>query len=499
MARAGRTAGAWRDVSLREICLPPTSDPGNFSLERCADSMGHDVHFLERLDRLGTTEVEFALSLYRDAEMVRWILSRARLPDQAERVALAVTRDPRPPHIIVARNGRFVTCLAPGMSTYPHPLVPRAQLDRITGERIGYREALRRLAVHGESEDRVWSKVFAVGNRFTREDFQLCEMFAPIVESQLMGEFSDSIVRLSQMTPKVVRLRRRGRLTDELSESYWRGLYGASILAVLAFLPGERVWVREHTDAFMGSFSRVFWTLTSTLSSTILRRYAWCTGSAGRGALRGFKERYTQTWIDADVLHAWSGLAGIAAVHRGVRDEVLAHLEVNAERPPHGPDDVAGELRRQCSGLLAQHLAPAGDAAESVTARLEAASQRHLRDRLARVERRGQATSANVEIGSTYIASHEQLWADPTLDANARSIFLHSIPFTASLEPAQLFLPKEYIHTVQAWSREDVDLMLNVAMAEKPVEVPVRAAPTPGRNEKCPCGSGKKYKRCCGR
>ena len=28
---------------------------------------------------------------------------------------------------------------------------------------------------------------------------------------------------------------------------------------------------------------------------------------------------------------------------------------------------------------------------------------------------------------------------------------------------------------------------------------PIRASNTPGRNDPCPCGSGKKYKRCCGR
>ena len=28
---------------------------------------------------------------------------------------------------------------------------------------------------------------------------------------------------------------------------------------------------------------------------------------------------------------------------------------------------------------------------------------------------------------------------------------------------------------------------------------PVRAAKKPGRNDPCPCGSGKKYKKCCGR
>jgi uncharacterized protein YecA (UPF0149 family) len=31
---------------------------------------------------------------------------------------------------------------------------------------------------------------------------------------------------------------------------------------------------------------------------------------------------------------------------------------------------------------------------------------------------------------------------------------------------------------------------------EKPV--PVRVAPKVGRNEPCPCGSGKKFKKCCG-
>ncbi|NNF42414.1 MAG: hypothetical protein HKN62_05090 [Phycisphaerales bacterium] len=32
-----------------------------------------------------------------------------------------------------------------------------------------------------------------------------------------------------------------------------------------------------------------------------------------------------------------------------------------------------------------------------------------------------------------------------------------------------------------------------------PKRRPARAAPTVGRNEPCPCGSGKKFKQCCGR
>lgn len=37
----------------------------------------------------------------------------------------------------------------------------------------------------------------------------------------------------------------------------------------------------------------------------------------------------------------------------------------------------------------------------------------------------------------------------------------------------------------------DLEKLLNAAH-------PVKAEPKPGRNDPCPCGSGAKYKRCCG-
>jgi uncharacterized protein YecA (UPF0149 family) len=45
-----------------------------------------------------------------------------------------------------------------------------------------------------------------------------------------------------------------------------------------------------------------------------------------------------------------------------------------------------------------------------------------------------------------------------------------------------------------AWLRESGELAaLNAWLASLPAE------PEPGRNDRCPCGSGVKYKRCCGR
>jgi preprotein translocase subunit SecA len=60
----------------------------------------------------------------------------------------------------------------------------------------------------------------------------------------------------------------------------------------------------------------------------------------------------------------------------------------------------------------------------------------------------------------------------------------------AEHEAAPLLQDVEFIHgEVEKPSEEKVK-------QKKPQ--PVRALPTPGRNEACPCGSGKKYKKCHG-
>jgi uncharacterized protein len=61
-------------------------------------------------------------------------------------------------------------------------------------------------------------------------------------------------------------------------------------------------------------------------------------------------------------------------------------------------------------------------------------------------------------------------------------------PFTA-LTPLELCegLKTAVLAIYAFWSNYD------------PIPTPVRASKTPGRNDPCSCGSGKKFKRCCGR
>ena len=59
----------------------------------------------------------------------------------------------------------------------------------------------------------------------------------------------------------------------------------------------------------------------------------------------------------------------------------------------------------------------------------------------------------------------------------------------AEPEPAPQLQDVEFIHG---------EVEAPAAEAKKKKPQPIRAQPSVGRNEPCPCGSGKKYKKCCG-
>ncbi len=74
-----------------------------------------DIHFLERLERVSMVHMDLALSLYRNPELVRFLLHEAAPPDRFERVAIALDHSGQPPWVIVDRQGNFITCLGAGM------------------------------------------------------------------------------------------------------------------------------------------------------------------------------------------------------------------------------------------------------------------------------------------------------------------------------------------------------------------------------------------------
>jgi hypothetical protein len=63
-------------------------------------------------------------------------------------------------------------------------------------------------------------------------------------------------------------------------------------------------------------------------------------------------------------------------------------------------------------------------------------------------------------------------------------------------DPWNFYAPEAIARRRERWVEEDAKDLACEALTDAPASY-VRAAPKTGRNDPCPCGSGKKYKKCC--
>ena len=75
--------------------------------------------------------------------------------------------------------------------------------------------------------------------------------------------------------------------------------------------------------------------------------------------------------------------------------------------------------------------------------------------------------------------------------------FLLNVPRTTTHQPPA---PSAFAAPPQPGQANPSDIVSQAADdVNKPKPKPVRTGPKVGRNDPCPCGSGKKFKNCCGR
>lgn len=96
----------------------------------------------------------------------------------------------------------------------------------------------------------------------------------------------------------------------------------------------------------------------------------------------------------------------------------------------------------------------------------------------------------------------EDLWALPADSKDEQYVDACLDPFYTLITPRAEWTPEEKklsreSHVANAiWAVYDLrEFWLDRGLAPRE---PIRKAAEPGRNDTCPCGSGKKYKKCCG-
>jgi hypothetical protein len=462
--------------------------------------MGHAVHFLQRIERLSPAQADLALTLYREPELVAHVLGRVRLPDGAERVALALEDAPAGPHVIVTRDGRFITCLGAGMSVSDCPVVSRPQIDHAS-EKI---EAMRETLAAGHHETRrLCRRLLQRGSGLSREDFTALAALMPIIGKELIGTALDICEYLKRFHDGYHRHLYR-KITPAVRDDLQQHWASSWALGHLAAICGERA---DDVQALCGERlfqSSVNLMLAGTgLSNTtpIVMRGVWATARAGRLLLADTRDRLQRARTPVESLVAGMALAAIAMRHRRAQGEVSKALaryrrSLSATEPADSADGLARELML----LLEEQL-------------VDPAQQERLRQ-------------AHREMGAHALVSYtEPLPADTPLrctrpedvpedlalpalmhlhnelpaDGQSMVLAMMMLPWLAMATGPALYLPAQLLDQCKSlFDPEDLAQRLEKYHYTRAGAPPARAASRPGRNEPCTCGSGKKYKRCCG-
>jgi hypothetical protein len=464
--------------------------------------MGHAVHFLQRIERLSPAQADLALALYRERELVAHVLGRVRLPEGAERVALALEDAPGGPHVIVTRDGRFVTCLAAGMSVSNCPVVSRPQIDHAS-EKI---EAMRATLAGGHSETRrLCRRLLQRGSGFSREDFTALAALMPILGKELVAMGLDICEYLTRFHDGYHRHRYR-KITpaarDEL-QHHWASSWALGHLAAIC---GERA---DDVQALPGDGVRLFQTSVrvmlagTALSNTtpIVMRGVWTMARAGRPLLPDARERLEQASTLGESLLAGMVLTGIGMRHRRAQGEVskaLARYRRGLETDETaGPAREAGkELMLLLEQLLTDpaHQESFRQSHRTIGARAFVKYTAHLPEGTPLRYARPEDVPDDLALPAL-MHLHNEL----TADGQAIALALVMLPWLATVTGPALYLPGQILEQCKSlFDPEDIAQRLRKYHYARAGAPAARAPARPGRNEPCPCGSGKKYKRCCG-
>jgi hypothetical protein len=459
----------------------------------------HAHHFLERLDRVRRDQVDFALALYRDPEAVKYVLERVQhVTPETLRIALAIDDARQGPFVIVSRDGHFVTCLGAGMSPGVCPVVPRGQIDGLLAklaDKRARREAAAREMRPDEDEDDFLGRVFTRGSRLAREDFLAVSAFESMLGIEPFLVMVDVSAEVVQSRPQFMRVRKLVGETARAIEAYHRAEWSVAHLALLS-AAADRKDLDRLLSASKNAGSTPSFLCAVQSGQTFFLRGAWIGARLGKGVLANYRGALSQARDWVTMFDAALGIGAIGLRHAGAATEAKRTLSAQVSAAKAAPDDIEARGR----AFFAEWVERVMDNVEESTA---------------------QALQIGRELcviyGSTLPEGHALRFERPedvpqnlaqtailafdgdVFEDKVQGFTLAALPLAARAAAEDFYFPRDVIRAwFGSWTGEETLLRLKRFAKTSPKREPLRAVPTPGRNDPCPCGSGKKWKRCCG-
>ncbi len=458
-----------------------------------ADQRLRHQHFLERAaERTDGAELEFALQLYEDPALLTGVLAAATLPPGDGRIALGLDLQNDGPWLVVTRDAQFVTCLGRGMvptGTHPLPATQVASLVvRVLKQR--HREAVAEQRVPQSRQTQFLQRLFKRGADMTREDVQVLVAWLPVMADTYGCQIGPWLEFCFEMfgTADVwltMPVKRCEKSLEAMHESFW----GCTIAyTVLAETGKDHGWLGNKPVS-------IPYLLTSGGVMGATLRAAWAVGRIGKPLLPAFKQAFREAQAFEDYLTAVYGLLTMAMRHRSLRAEILKLIL--AKQPetkwPDGMAEIHAPLVEVMTKTIEHH---------------EGAVKFHLEMGRTHVHR------LCAILGGELAKRYPDPDSVPESIAHASATMMNGdckqsdyLPFMiasciwlAQADLDDLYLPKSFMdHWVVPWRPDHSYALLRQHRPGGPPQGTVRAEAKPGRNERCPCGSGRKYKVCCGR
>lgn len=471
----------------------PTRASGPASARVYWPAVGHAAHFLRRLDRLDDPHVELALRLYNDPELLGATLARAKLPESAEQVAIAIEDPSEGPYVIVTRLGKFVTCLARGMVPRDTHVVTREHLDAAARDVERMREVIAQTRFFDSNQGLLYKKMRALyeaGPYVSREQFEDVARWEPLFGGSLVAACFGTASELLDARALLRNITRPHPKHERVLRGYYEIFYACAHLHVLSALsPASRTLFEQ----LAGDYPEMTWTWTGVRHgmSYLLDRALWATARMGKVLLPGAKRRLREAVTFLATIDGMLGTAVIGLGNEKLRAEAQKALRTPAadERDPRAKP--MRELLRSVLGACFE----APDEADALALRIGGTAVLDNAALLPEHHRYTRLEDVPVDLARAVVVNvTEPLFLDPERTAHS---FFH-LPWLARAEASELYLTSDVVEAIRTpWRMEDSIALLEPQRAEDGVREPRRTEKTPGRNDPCPCNSGKKYKRCC--
>ncbi|MBI5496623.1 MAG: SEC-C domain-containing protein [Deltaproteobacteria bacterium] len=340
----------------------------------------------------------------------------------------------------------------------------------------------------------LWQRLLAKAEAVSREEFLAVAALQPLLKKRLLVShlrIADDLAEARELLKKV---QRPTAAQAKHLRAFWQSAWFMGDQLVLGCLDGRRGLTQELIRV-LSAEGYLAWGVFRQGEQVLALRALWAMGRWGKPLLEGLTAMFSKASTLLSWMYSACGLLMIALRYPQYRRRITDL--VTASRPP----DILLDHLGKAAGAFAKILVKYRTSPEDLTdLSLQWWRREYVRfqDKVHSPAHLRFATAAEVpeDLALTWGANQE---ADLMNDPAAPVALLMWLPWLARVEAQELYLPAEVAAVWRTpWRPERALAWVQRYEDHYGPRQPVTVAAVPGRNAPCTCGSGKKYKRCCG-